>query len=464
MPRKTKQPKAAKYTLTDDQKTALSLAKSDAKHCLLYGGSRSGKTFLLILIVLARAIKAPNSRHAIFRFRFNHAKRALWYDTIPKVIELCWPELKERIHYDKTDWFMRLPNDSEIWIGGLDDKERTEKILGNEYCSMYFNECSEIPYSSVLLAYTRLAQKIPELVNKFYYDCNPPYKGHWSYKLFVEGVDPVTEEPLTNDSAYTCMKLNPQGNEHNLADNYIAEILEHLPPDQRRRFLLGEWSDVLAGAVYGKEMTDVRNSGRICSVPYDKNAQVDVFFDLGRRDATAMWFVQQVGHEVHLIDYYTATGKHSSHYISILKGEEHDADGTPIRDNTHRRAYNYFELGLPHDARAQLLGQQHTIEQQFKNAGFKTRMVPKLDVEDGHNAVRGMLNRCYFDKVRCRQGLVALESYHYEWDEKMQVFKNNPVHDWAMDPADAFRYLAVGLTSHMKSWGSPLPKMNMGIY
>lgn len=120
------------FRYTDDQQTALHLLGGQARHTMLYGGSRSGKTFLLATALILRAIRAPESRHAIFRHRFNHLKISVGMDTIPKVMRLRFPGVK--YHIDRTDWVMRVGDRSEIWLGGLDDKERTEKILGQEYC------------------------------------------------------------------------------------------------------------------------------------------------------------------------------------------------------------------------------------------------------------------------------------------------------------------------------------------
>jgi hypothetical protein len=95
---------------------------------MLFGGSRSGKTFLLVRNVVMRGLKAPDSRHAIFRYRFNAVKASVISDTFPKVMRLAFPEVGYKL--DKTDWFATLPNGSQIWFGGLDDKERTEKVWG----------------------------------------------------------------------------------------------------------------------------------------------------------------------------------------------------------------------------------------------------------------------------------------------------------------------------------------------
>lgn len=225
----------------------------EAMHCALGGGSRSGKTFLLLRAVLLRALKAPGSRHAIFRFRFNSIKSSIIYDTLPKVIKLCWPGLWERCNLNKTDWFLKLPNDSEIWFGGLDDKERTEKILGQEYATLYFNECSQIPYTSVVLALSRLAQKTENLRLKAYYDFNPPSKRHWTYARFIDKKDPDTHQPERYPENYAFFLINPGDNRENLDPGYL-KLLDSLPEKARNRFLLGKFADDSDGALWTDDM------------------------------------------------------------------------------------------------------------------------------------------------------------------------------------------------------------------
>lgn len=118
----------AAIQLTEKQRQANRLLAGPARNIMLRGGSRSGKTFVLVRAIIQRAINAPGSRHVIFRFRFNHAKTSVWSDTLPKVLKLCFPSL--RVRFDKTDFYVELPNGSQVWIAGLDDKERVEKILG----------------------------------------------------------------------------------------------------------------------------------------------------------------------------------------------------------------------------------------------------------------------------------------------------------------------------------------------
>lgn len=238
---------------------------------MLRGGSRSGKTFLLVRAIIQRAINAPGSRHAIFRFRFNHAKTSIWADTMPKVLKLCFPTLRAR--FDKTDFYLELPNASQIWIGGLDDKERVEKILGAEYATLYFNESSQIPWGSIETAMSRLAQKCelaPEiaaatgrthLALKAYFDCNPPSKLHWSFQLFRQGLKPGTKESLPNPADYAEMKVNPSDNADNLPAEYF-EVLAGMSAAKRLRFEAGEWASEVNGALWALEDRETEG-GRI---------------------------------------------------------------------------------------------------------------------------------------------------------------------------------------------------------
>lgn len=248
--------------LTEKQREANRLLAGPARNIMLRGGSRSGKTFILVRALIQRAINAPGSRHVIFRFRFNHAKTSVWSDTLPKVLKLCFPAL--RVRFDKTDFYVELPNGSQIWIAGLDDKERVEKILGQEYATLYFNESSQIPWASVETAMSRLAQKVElaaeiaaqtarqYLALKAYFDCNPPSKLHWSYQLFRAGVKPGTKEALPNPGDYVEMKVNPSDNADNLPAEYF-DVLASMSAAKRLRFEAGEWASEVNGALWALE-------------------------------------------------------------------------------------------------------------------------------------------------------------------------------------------------------------------
>ena len=247
------------FQLTAKQEQAQELLNGPAQHVMLAGGSRSGKTFLIIRKQVQRRLNAPGSRGAVLRFRFGHVKQSIVHDTFPRVMSLCFPGVKYDLN--RSDWFATFPGGSELWFGGLDDKERTEKILGTEFADIFLNECSQIPYSSRNMAVTRLAQRVMDRATnqplrlKMYYDENPPDKGHWSYRLFKLRVDPETKNPLADPEAYGFMQLNPRDNQANLSDDYI-KTLEALPARLRKRFLEGEFRDASPNALFTEELLD----------------------------------------------------------------------------------------------------------------------------------------------------------------------------------------------------------------
>ena len=242
-----------KCTLTQKQEEADILLESPATHIMLFGGSRSGKTFLIVRSIVKRALECQ-SRHAILRFRFNHLKGSIIYDTLPKVMQLCFPGAAKESKLDKSDWFYTLPNGSEIWFGGLDEKERTEKILGSEFATIYLNECSQIPLSSRDIAVTRLAQKTA-LARKMFYDCNPPSKRHWTYLYFIDKIDPGRHQPLVDPLNYASLQVNPEHNRQNLEQDYLDDLAK-LDERKRQRFLLGVFADDDETALWTPEMLD----------------------------------------------------------------------------------------------------------------------------------------------------------------------------------------------------------------
>ena len=248
-----------KFRLTDKQEEAQRILASTATFLCLFGGSRSGKTFLLVRNIVFRALKAPGSRHAIFRFRYNSVKASVMMDTFPKVMQVAFPGVP--FNLNKSDSFCKFDNGSEIWFGGLDDKERSEKILGMEFATIYLNESSQIPLSSYLIVVTRLSQKVESFITgrpvkdlkpRVYVDCNPPSKGHWVYKTFIKKIDPESGQPVRNTEDYESFMMNPKDNLDNLSPEYLR-TLESLPARLRARFVDGKFADETPNALFSDE-------------------------------------------------------------------------------------------------------------------------------------------------------------------------------------------------------------------
>lgn len=234
------------FKLTHKQKQATAMFGGAQRHTMLVGGSRSGKTFFIVRAIVVRALRATGSRHVIWRYRYNACRASVWLDTFTKVMRLCFPDVEVTPH--SQDGYVEFPNGAQIWFAGLDDKERVEKILGMEFATVYLNECSQIAYTSALIALTRLAQLCPGLANRFYCDLNPTSTAHWTYKLFIEHKDPLSGAALDPDE-YAWMRMNPDDNTDNIDAAYLKS-LNALPERLRKRFREGAYVAELDGALW----------------------------------------------------------------------------------------------------------------------------------------------------------------------------------------------------------------------
>jgi len=199
----------------------------------------------------------------------------------------------------------------------------------------------------------------------------------------------------------------------------------------------------LPGAYYAKLIDRAEADGRITFVPYDPAKQVHTAWDLGRNDATAIWFVQRYGSGWNVIDYYANTSVGIDHYVKELKD----------------RGYNYGEHLLPHDAEnEQLVSTSGSIAATVEGMGLKgVRVVPRTkSVANDINEVRQILPICRFDKDKTAKGLDALRAYRRIWDEKLKAYRDTPLHDWASDPSDAFRTFAIGKPDDGDTWSTPI--------
>lgn len=199
-----------------------------------------------------------------------------------------------------------------------------------------------------------------------------------------------------------------------------------------------DWEAAIVGSYYGKMMRDAEGAGRVTSVPYDPQALVHTAWDLGLSDQTAIWFFQIVGQEIHVIDYLASSGQPLAWYAGELL----------------KKPYAYGDHTLPHDAEAKELqtnrSRTDTLRGLLGNTSVRVltgKGAERVLVADGINAARTILPRCWFDKIKCAQGIEALKAYRREWDDQRKTFHDRPVHDWASHGADAFRYLALGLDS-----------------
>lgn len=213
----------------------------------------------------------------------------------------------------------------------------------------------------------------------------------------------------------------------------------------------------ILGAIWGAELASLERNGRFSQFEHDPKYPVHVAMDIGRTDATAIWWYQVIANEVRIIDYLADNFKDVDFYASQMLGrrviidivdsnivvKNQDDWPTDWPKAEHRQKYRYERISIPHDAKAKTLATKKSVEEQFRAVfGWgKVNVLPLLSREDGIKYVRQMLRKTWIAE-RCEEGWEALKAYQYEWDERLQKFKDTPLHNWASNPADGLRYVA----------------------
>jgi hypothetical protein len=218
---------------------------------------------------------------------------------------------------------------------------------------------------------------------------------------------------------------------HAISDQQIQEERERGKPEetiQQEYFCSREGS--IFGSYYGATLKQYKEKGHVGKYPYDAGYPVHTLWDLGISDTMAVWFIQFIGKEIHIIDYYENTNYALGHYASVLLG----------------KGYLYAMHHLPHDGNKRQLTQDEkavTVEAQLKNLGVTPIRIhpPRNDIYGTIQRVRTMFSRCFFNEETTMVGYEALKQYRREWDEDRQIFKNTPLHDWCSHGADAFSIL-----------------------
>ena len=194
------------------------------------------------------------------------------------------------------------------------------------------------------------------------------------------------------------------------------------------------------GSYYGQILNDLEEKKHMQEIPREELSRTFTAWDLGMGDSTSIWVAQLVGSEVRLIDYYENHGVGLDHYVKW------------IRDNDYEKA----EHILPHDVRVRELGSGKSRLEMLEEAGLEIKIAPRMGLDDGIQAVRRLLPRCWFNVPKVQIGLNCLRNYRRDYDEKRKIFYERPLHDWSSHGSDSFRYLALGLDEGNSTWSKPI--------
>jgi len=226
------------------------LSDPDVWAVLAYGGSRSGKTRAICEWMVRVALYYPGIRMLAARFRRIDAQTSLWRETLLDEVLNSYPSTLYKLN--RSDLRIEFGNGSEIWVDGMQERERVERILGRGLALIFLNEGSQIAYEAYTYARTRMSQLIPGWSHKIIVDENPPGPQHWTHRIFIDHLEPRDRRPLDPDR-YRSLKINPTDNPH-LPPQYLEQLAD-MPADDRARFLEGLFR-APAGAIYGRLLTD----------------------------------------------------------------------------------------------------------------------------------------------------------------------------------------------------------------
>lgn len=357
----------------------------------------------------------------------NQARKAIWDAVNPKTgrrrIDDAFPqEIRETTR--ESDMLIRFVNGSTWQVVGSDN---FAGVIGSPPVGVVFSEWSLADPE----AWSQIRPILMENGGWAIFIYTPKGKNHGFTTLEFAKTEPGWSWevlPASQTSVFT-----PEGLASELRE-YISEYGE----DDGRAYFDQEYncsfSAPLIGSYYGSYLSKAENQGRIGKVPHEPGVPVWTGWDLGRSDDTAIWFAQRRGVQIRIIDYYRSSGHTMDHYAKVLQS----------------KPYVYAGHLLPHDAGNKVMHSPNSLALQAIDLGLKDVQVLKNEsIDTGIHAVRQLLPICEFDKEKCAQGLSALESYHREWDDKRKMFKDEPCHDWASHPADAFRTLAMGMPKNI---------------
>lgn len=357
----------------------------------------------------------------------SQARKAIWeavnpHTGIPRIDEAFPPELRETTR--NNEMFIRFKNGSTWQVVGSDN---FHSLVGAPPIGVVFSEYSRANPSA--WAYLR-----------------PIFAENGGWALFISTFFgrnhfyKMVAEMGKRENWFTEILSAEQTGVFSPAqlqderEEYLLEYGENEGDALFRQEYLSDPMASVQGAYFGAELLKRENDGGITTVPYERGHMVWTAWDLGLDDETAIWFVQQVGLEVRVIDYVAARNEDLAYYAEIL----------------HGKGYSYGGHFLPHDGGNKTILSKANAREQLEKAGLKNILVtPRAQNEDAKmaeiNEARALIPKCVFDAVKCERGLDALRNYRREWDDNLKTYKRTPVHDWASHGADAWRTLAMNI-------------------
>ena len=371
---------------------------------------RAGKTVACINDVVDKAIQnhLPFPQYAYIAPFYSQAKSIAWV-----YLKFYAGELVDKVM--ESELSVVLKNGAKIRLYGADNPD---SLRGNYFDGVIIDEYGDI---TPRLFGEVIAPTLADRKGWCVFIGTPKGRNHF-FDLW--------EDAARSNGWFTSMLKASQSG---IIDAEELEMLKNSPGSDEntyRQEFECDFAAAVRGAYYGDQLNDLEAT-HCGSYPHDPDKQVLLAFDIGYSDDTSIWFYQTNGQDFAIIDFFTVAGYSVDDVLAHLRG----------------KPYAYGTFYLPHDAKNKSFQTGKSVRELMQAAGCQTQIVPSLSVQDGIQAVRKTLPHCYFNTVNAdvRQGFSALRTYQRQWDDKRQIFKEQPLHDWTSNPADAFRMLALAM-------------------
>lgn len=398
------------------------------KRAVLVWHRRSGKDKTMLNAVLIQMLRRVGVYYYVFP-EFNQGRKALW-DNIDsngfKTMNHIPLEIRKRT--DQQQMHIEIANGSILQVIGASDIDR---IVGTNPVGIIFSEYSLM--SPAVIGY--LLPIVNENQGFMWFNFTPRGDNHARtlWEQAQRNSDWFSQMVTVKDS-----KVFSEVELEEIKREYVALYGDDKLFNQE---MLCSFDEAVQGSYYGDLLKQAELTGRIGNpVPYQPQLPVNTYWDLGVGDANAIWFTQFDGSKVNLIDYMESNNKGMDYYIREIKN----------------KPYVYSDHYAPHDIKIREYGSGLSRIEMAASLGINFKITPKLSIEDGINAVRILLARCYFDdNDNVKLGLACLKNYHRKYNEETRAYDNKPLHDWSSNGADAFRYLAVAAKKQALTGGIP---------
>lgn len=381
---------------------------------------RAGKDFLCWNLIINAAIEKPGIYWLIYP-TFTMARKIVWngltnegkpwINSIPK-------EYIKSIH--QQDMKIILINESVIQLQGSDSPDRL--VGANCYGAIFSEYALQDP-----IVYDQIVSPMITANGGFaIFISTPRGKHNHLWELWNRA---------QNNPLWFTQLLTIEDTRH----VSITEIQRQIESGELEEGLAKQeyWCDFsrgLSGSYYGNYLDKARLQGRIGCVPHEPGLLVNVSLDIGVRDATTLIMFQCAGQTVRIINCYSNHSLGVDHYIDILDQEQ------------KKWGYKYGKYFAPFDIKVREWGAGAvTRYEQARQLGVTFTVLEQLPLLEGINNCWMNFNKIYIDETQCKSLIDALEGYRRQWDEQRKVHKDQPLHSWESNYADALRYLCQSL-------------------